>query len=61
LNNDGFLTPSDIVLELNLVFLNQIPPAGAAEGDVNCDGQLTPSDVVLLLNKVFLDSGSLCS
>lgn len=61
LNNDGFLTPSDIVLELNLVFLNQIPPAGSAEGDVNCDGQLTPADVVLLLNKVFLDSGTLCT
>ena len=61
LNNDGFLTPSDIVLELNLVFLNQIPPAGATEGDVNCDGQLTPADVVLLLNKVFLDSGTLCT
>ncbi|MGH8004240.1 MAG: hypothetical protein ACRECJ_05925, partial [Limisphaerales bacterium] len=55
LNNDGFLTPSDVVLELNLVFLNQIPPAGAAEGDVNCDGQLTPADIVLLLNKVFLN------
>jgi hypothetical protein len=61
LNNDGFLTPADIVLELNLVFLNQIPPAGSAEGDVNCDGQLTPADVVLLLNKVFLDSGTLCT
>jgi hypothetical protein len=61
LNNDGFLTPSDVVLELNLVFLNQIPPAGSAEGDVNCDGQLTPADVVLLLNKVFLDSGTLCT
>ncbi len=61
LNNDGFLTPADIVLELNLVFLGQIPPAGAAEGDVNCDSQLTPADVVLLLNKVFLDSGTLCT
>jgi len=61
LNNDGFLTPADIVLELNLVFLGQIPPAGAAEGDVNCDGQPTPADVVLLLNKVFLDSGNLCT
>ncbi len=61
LNNDGFLTPSDVVLELNLVFLGQIPPAGSAEGDVNCDGFLTPADVVLLLNKVFLDSGTLCT
>lgn len=61
LNNDGFLTPSDVVLELNLVFLNQTPPAGAAEGDVNCDGALSPADVVLLLNKVFLDSGTLCT
>ncbi|HLG94663.1 MAG TPA: dockerin type I domain-containing protein, partial [candidate division Zixibacteria bacterium] len=61
LNNDGFLTPSDVVLQLNLVFLGQTPPAGAAEGDVNCDGQLTPADVVLLMNNVFLDSGSLCA
>ncbi len=61
LNNDGFLTPADVVLELNLVFLGQAPPAGAAEGDVNCDGQPTPADVVLLLNKVFLDSGNLCT
>lgn len=61
LNNDGFLTPADVVLELNLVFLGQIPPAGAAEGDVNCDGQLAPADVVLLMNKVFLNSGNLCT
>ena len=61
LNNDGYLTPADGILELNLVFLGQTPPAGAAEGDVNCDGQLTPADVVLLLNKVFLGSGNLCT
>jgi len=61
LNNDGFLTPADVVLELNLVFLGEIPPAGAAEGDVNCDGLYTPADVVLLLNKVFLNSGTLCT
>ncbi|MCI0406051.1 MAG: hypothetical protein L0Z48_00115 [candidate division Zixibacteria bacterium] len=61
LNNDGFLTPADVVLELNLVFLGQVPPAGAAEGDVNCDGRWTPADVVLLLNKVFLNVGILCT
>lgn len=61
LNGDGFLTSADVVLELNLVFLGQVPPAGAAEGDVNCDGVLTSVDVVMLLNKTFLNTGSLCS
>ncbi len=61
LDNDGFLTAADIVLELNLVFLGQIPPAGAAEGDVNCDGFLDSEDVVLLMNKTFLNTGTLCT
>ena len=53
LNRDFSLTPADVVLELNCVFL--------AEGeclleiaDGNCDGSLTPADVVLELNAVFL-------
>lgn len=60
LNGDGFLTAADVVLELNLVFLGQLPPAPVTEGDVNCDGLYSPGDVVLLLNKVFLGSGTLC-
>ncbi len=61
LNNDGGLSPSDVVLELNYVFLNEdvynqtaIPLCVA---DLNNSGDLSPADVVLLLNGTFTGSG----
>jgi hypothetical protein len=51
LNGDGILSPADVVLELNCVFLSA---GNCALADVNCDGQLSPTDVVLELNAVFL-------
>jgi len=55
LNRDTILTASDVMLELNCVFLGITPPAGDCACDLNCDGVASPADVVLELNKVFLD------
>lgn len=38
LNLDGRLSPVDVVLELNAVYLNQTPPAPFESADANCDG-----------------------
>lgn len=67
LNNDGVLSPSDVVLELNDVFLGQdaVPwpprPSSLAipvcAADLNDDGSLSPVDVILLLNHTFANSG----
>jgi WD40 repeat protein len=54
LNLDGQLTTTDVVLELNSVFLGDSFPAPPASADCNCDGGLSPADVVLLLNATFL-------
>jgi len=53
LNRDGILSPTDVVLQLNCVFLST---GNCALADVNCDGQLSPADVVLELNAVFLSA-----
>ncbi len=59
LNDDGLLTPSDVVLMLNCVFLGS-GNCNACFSDVNCDGNLTPSEVVLELNRVFLGTPFPC-
>jgi len=59
LNLDGILTSSDVVLELNCVFLGN-GYCTLAYSDVNCDGVLTSSDVVLLLNAVYLNQSFPC-
>ena len=61
LNSDASLTPADVVLELNAVFLGSNPPAPFEASDLNGDGQRTPADVVLELNAVFLGSPANCS
>ncbi|MGE5693142.1 MAG: hypothetical protein ACM3YF_05115 [Candidatus Zixiibacteriota bacterium] len=61
LNLDGQLTTTDVVLELNSVFLGDSFPAPPASADCNCDGQLSPADVVLLLNATFLGKSFPCS
>ncbi len=53
LNLDGRLTTTDVVLELNAVFLDSTFPAPFEAADCNCDGQLRPSDVVMLLLATF--------
>ncbi len=60
LNLDGQLTPADVVLELNGVFLGDSFPAPLASADCNCDGNLTPADVVLLLRATFLGTAFPC-
>lgn len=58
INGDGSLTPADVVLTLNCVFLN--PGGCTACADVNCSGGLSPADVVIELNMVFLGAGPGC-
>jgi hypothetical protein len=59
INNDTNLTPSDIVLELNCIFLGS-GDCSLCFADVNCDGLLTPADVVVELNAVFLGAAFPC-
>lgn len=59
LNQDGSLTPADVVLELNCVFLGSGNCASCLT-DNNCDGTLSPADVVNELNLVFLDINPPC-
>jgi hypothetical protein len=54
LNGDRVVSPADIVLELNCVFLADPPVLGDCTCDFNCDGNSSPADVVLELNGVFL-------
>lgn len=61
LNGDGEFTITDVVLELNRIFLELSFPCPQDAGDVNCDGSFTPADVVLLLRKVFLQTAFPCS
>ncbi|MGE5693376.1 MAG: hypothetical protein ACM3YF_06310 [Candidatus Zixiibacteriota bacterium] len=52
INGDTALSPSDVVLMLNCVFLSSGGCTMCA--DHNCDGNLSPADVVKELNAVFL-------
>ncbi len=61
LNLDAMLTPADVVLELNAVFLGKSFPASYETADVNCDTQLTPADVVLHLNATFMGEPFPCN
>ncbi|MCI0595867.1 MAG: hypothetical protein L0Z48_04915 [candidate division Zixibacteria bacterium] len=61
LNLDSLLTPADVVLELNAVFLQQTFPSPFEAADVNCDSELTVADVVLHLNATFLGEPFPCS
>ncbi len=59
MNGDGWLSMSDAVLLLNVVFMNS-PPANLTFHDLNCDGNISAADLVLLLNLVFLGSSLPC-
>ncbi len=54
LNKDFFLTPADVVLILNYIYLNIPPPAGETACDLNCDGIPTTADAIIEMNAVFL-------
>ncbi|HXF49656.1 MAG TPA: IPT/TIG domain-containing protein, partial [Verrucomicrobiae bacterium] len=59
MNASGGLSPADVVLMLNCVFL----ASGSCDlcfADVNCSGGLSPADVVIELNMVFLGAGAGC-
>ncbi len=56
LNLDGRLSPTDVVLEVNAVFLGQSFPAPFASADGNCDSRLSSSDISLLLLATFIGS-----
>jgi Tol biopolymer transport system component len=53
LNLDSQLTTTDIVLELNKVFLDTPYAAPERLGDLNCDSAYSPADAVLILLRVF--------
>ncbi len=54
LDGDGAPTATDVVLELNKVFLDDPFAAPPEAGDLNCDTVFDSEDVVLLLNGTFL-------
>ena len=54
LNFDGAVSPADVVLELQCVYLGDIPPAGQSACDLNCDGQVTAADFTAMLNYKYL-------
>lgn len=59
MNASGGLSPADVVLMLNCVFLG----TGSCDfcfADVNCSGNLSPADVVIELNAVFLGTAMPC-
>jgi hypothetical protein len=60
LNADAALSPADVVLELNAVFLADSFTAPFCSADLNCDGNLSSADVVLELNLVFLSDPVTC-
>lgn len=60
LNRDGLLTASDVMRELNCVFLGITPPAGDCACDLNCDGAATAADVIFELTAVFLGTPFPC-
>lgn len=59
MNGDGWLSTADVVVLLNVVFLNS-PPPNLPFHDLNCDGNISAADLVLLLNLVFLGSSLPC-
>ncbi len=61
LNADSAISPADVVLELNAVFLNTLDEAPFCAADLNCDGNLSSADVVLELNLVFLNTPVTCT
>lgn len=61
LNMDGTISASDVVLEMNKVFLGEDFPAPPEIGDMDCDGQFTPPDAVLILNLTFLGTRPPCN
>jgi hypothetical protein len=59
LNASGGLSPADVVMMLNCVFLGT-GNCGNCFTDVNCSGDFSPADVVLELNAVFLGASFPC-
>lgn len=58
-NFDLILSPADVVLGLNCIFLG-VGDCPLQVADGNCDSTLTTADVVLLLNAVYLDRAFPC-
>ncbi len=59
MNADANLSPADVVMMLNCVFLGS-GNCGFCFADVNCSGDFSPADVVLELNAVFLAGSFPC-
>jgi hypothetical protein len=54
LNLDGGLSPADVVLLLNCLFLSDTWDCPLYLTDTNCDGMATTADIVAMLNAAFL-------
>ncbi len=61
LNLDGRLSLSDIVVQINAVFLSQPFPAPFETADGNCDGRLSSADISLLLLATFVGNAFPCA
>ena len=61
LNGDEEISATDIILELNKVFLEESFPSPVEAGDVNCDSLFTASDIVWLLRRAFLETSFPCA
>jgi hypothetical protein len=59
MNASGGLSPADVVLMLNCVFLGT-GDCDFCFADVNCSGGLSPADAVIELNMVFLGAAAGC-
>jgi len=52
-NDDGFITASDVIFLVNYVFKGGPPPVPEASGDVTCDGVITSADIIFLVVHIF--------
>jgi hypothetical protein len=52
-NDDGVVTASDLIWQINFIFKSGPPPIPLEQGDANCLDDITLADVVYLANYIF--------
>jgi hypothetical protein len=61
-NEDGGLSPTDVVYLVNVVFKTWPDPLPCrAAGDVNCSGTISTGDIILMVNHVFKAGPAPCN
>lgn len=54
IDDDGSLTPADMVYLINFLYLGgPAPPVGVVAGDITCDGLVNLADVLFIYNYIF--------